>query len=74
LETTMRTNEDLDAMFADAPPVNSHRLPKQRRRSKTPGKRDQLRRRAFRVLALLADLGAADRLLVLRAAERLNRA
>jgi hypothetical protein len=34
--------------------------------------RDAVRRLAFRLLALLADLSAGDRLRVLRAAERLN--
>jgi hypothetical protein len=70
----MRDNPDLDAAFFDAEPVNSTRLPKQRKRKPAPGKRDLLRRRAFKVLAILADLGSADRLAVLRAAERLNRA
>jgi hypothetical protein len=69
----MRTNADLDTVFYDAEPVNSHHLPKQRRKKPAPGKRDAIRRRAFKVLALLADLGSADRLAVLKAAERLNR-
>jgi hypothetical protein len=69
-----RINSDLDAAFYVAEPVTSHRLPKQRRKKPAPGKRDAVRRRAFKVLAILADLGSADRLAVLKAAERLNRA
>jgi hypothetical protein len=69
-----RSNADLDAAFYDAEAVTSPRLPKQRKRKLVPGKRDVVRRRAFKVLALLSDLGSADRLAVLRAAERLNRA
>lgn len=70
----MRDNADLDAAFQDGPSLTSPRLPKQRRKKPTPGKRDLIRRKAFRVLALLSDLGAADRLAVLKAAERPNRA
>jgi len=68
----LRNNHDLDAAFGDAEPLNSTRLPKQKRRRKHD--RDQVRRRAFRVLALLADLTARERLMVLQAATRLNRA
>jgi hypothetical protein len=71
----MRPNPDLDSVFlGSVENVNSTRLPKQRRKKPAPGKRDLLRRKAFKVLALLADLGSADRLAVLKAAERLNRA
>jgi hypothetical protein len=71
----MRDNSDLDRVFLGSTDnVNSTRLPKQRRKKAAPGKRDALRRRAFKVLAILADLGSADRLAVLKAAERLNRA
>jgi hypothetical protein len=70
----MRDNQDLDAAFYDAEPVNSTRLPKQRRKKPAPGKRDVIRRRAFKVLGMLADLPAAERLAVLRACERLNKA
>jgi hypothetical protein len=38
-----------------------------------PGKRDLPRQKAFKVLALLSDLNAAERSAVLKAAERLNR-
>jgi hypothetical protein len=70
-----RLNPDLDAAFLGAAgDINSLKLPKQRRKKAAPGKRDVLRRKAFRVLALLSDLNAADRLAVLRTAERLNRA
>jgi hypothetical protein len=70
-----RDNPDLDTAFYGATEsVNSTRLPKQRRKKPAPGKQDLLRRKAFKVLALLADLNAVDRLAVLKAAERLNRA
>jgi hypothetical protein len=72
---TLRNNDDLDAVFDGAESLTSHRLPKQKQRRKAaPGRRDQIRRRAFRVLAILADMGAADRAAVLKAAERLNKA
>jgi hypothetical protein len=68
-----RHNPDLDAFMEGGEPVNQP--PRgQRRRRKVAGSRDKIRRRAFRVLALLADLAADDRLAVLKAAERLNRA
>lgn len=67
----LRPNKDLDAAFA-GPPVNE--FPKGKRRKQATGDRDKVRRRAFRVLALLSDLPAKQRLAVLRAAERLNRA
>jgi hypothetical protein len=71
----MRDNPDLDSAFYGATgSINSLNLPKPRRRKVASGKRDALRRRAFKVLALLADLGSADRLAVLKSAERLNKA
>jgi hypothetical protein len=70
----MRENADLDSVFFNAEPATSPRLPKERRKKPAPGKRDVIRRRAFRALAMLADLGSSDRLAVLQAAERVNRA
>jgi hypothetical protein len=70
-----RRNDDLDAAFGEAASVNDNHLPRTRKtRRKASGDRDRIRRKAFRVLALLADLPAGERLAVLRAAERLNRA
>jgi hypothetical protein len=71
----MRPNPDLDSVFLNSTEdINSTRLPRQRRKKPAPGKRDLIRRKAFKVLALLSDLSAGDRLAVLKAAERLNRA
>jgi hypothetical protein len=73
----MRENADLDSVFFGVEPVNSTKpLPKRPRKSscKELGKRDRIRRRAFRILSALSDLCASDRLEVLRAAIRLNRA
>jgi hypothetical protein len=79
----MRENPDLDRFMRetdpDAVPIRV-KLPmpqqQQRKRTRKAGApdRDQVRRRAFRVLALLADLDAQGRARVLKAAERLNRA
>lgn len=70
---SLRNNDDLDAAFADAPSVNGTKLPPAKRRRKAGDRRDQLRRRAFRLLAQIADLNARDRAAVLKTAERLNR-
>lgn len=75
--TTERRNPDLDDVFLDhaGEPINQPARGKpKRRRPATAGGRDRIRRRAFRVLALLADLTAEQRSAVLKAAERLNRA
>jgi hypothetical protein len=69
-----RRNDDLDAAFGEAASVNDNHLPRTRKRRKASGDRDRIWRKAFRVLSLLADLPAGERLAVLRAAERLNRA
>ena len=69
----MRENPDLDAVF-DGATAATLPLPREKKRRKEKTDRDVIRRRAFRVLALLADLDARHRLAVLKAAERLNRA
>jgi hypothetical protein len=56
-----------EADFSSAEPTKPPKKAK-------PGQRDVIRRRAFKVLALLSDLGAAERTAVLKAAVRLNRA
>jgi hypothetical protein len=69
---SLRRSPDLDAILGDVPPING-KLPKAKaKRCKSARDRDAVRRRAFRVLSLLADLSAGDRLRVIRAAERLN--
>jgi hypothetical protein len=78
----MRENPDLDRFMRDTDPdatpikLKLARQRQQRKRTRKAGSpdRDQVRRRAFRVLALLADLDAPGRARVLKAAERLNRA
>jgi hypothetical protein len=66
----LRDNQDLDDVFMN----HGEEKPKTKRRKRVTGAQDAIRRRAFRVLAILADLGGKDRLKVLKAAERLNRA
>lgn len=68
-----RKNPDLDAVLGDAPGLKSP-LPKIKKRRKPSSlDRDKSRRLAFKVLALLADLGAKERQRVLNHAIRLNR-
>lgn len=73
-----RANPDLDAVFGiDSTVENVNEFPRKRpkvKRKREPGSRDLIRRKAFKVLALLADLTAKQRMAVLKAAERLNRA
>jgi hypothetical protein len=70
---TLRPNDDLDRVFNDGERLDQ--LPRRtKKRRKATGDRDVVRRKAFRVLAILADLPAGERLKVLKAAVRLNRA
>ncbi len=70
-----RTNHDLDDAFEDHPPGESVNRPARgKRRKSAKGQRDAIRRRAFKVLALLADLSQSQRSAVLKAAERLSKA
>jgi hypothetical protein len=69
---TLRPN-DVDAVFNDGERLDQ--LPRRtKQRRKATGDRDVIRRRAFRVLSLLGDLPTPQRLAVLKAALRLNRA
>jgi hypothetical protein len=70
-EAAMRDNEALDEFMADTADANT---PRKRRRKAARLKRDQARRRAFRVLALLADLDAPQRAQVLKVATKLSTA
>jgi hypothetical protein len=84
MATDLRHNADLDDVCFNhqggpvnkLPPEHSAKKPTKSwtRKRRATGAADKVRRRAFRVLALLADLGAAERSRVLQAAERLNRA
>jgi hypothetical protein len=72
MKMNLRPNDDLDAILGDVPPINGP-LPRAKAKRRKPTlDPDQVRRRAFRLLALIADLSAGDRLRVIRAAERLN--
>jgi hypothetical protein len=74
-QTRRRKAEEAGDVFLGhtGEPAASRKLPKGRRK-RSPGDRDAVRRRAFKVLALLADLDAKERAKVLQAAARLNRA
>lgn len=68
---SMRINEDLDSFMSDTQP--STRVRKKKRRPSAV-KADEIRRKAFRVLALLADVDAKTRDRALRRAAALSRA
>ncbi len=63
----MRTNPDLDDFMTDTQPT------RKRRRKSPVIKTDAVRRRAFKVLAILADLDAKTRDRVLRKAINLSK-
>ncbi len=67
----MRNNADLDAFMNDT--VQPTRLRKKRRKPSAV-KTDEVRRRAFRLLALMSDMDAKTRERVLRKALTLSRA
>jgi len=67
--SAMRDNPDLDSFMRETADK-----PRKRRRKAVRLKRDAARRRAFKVLALLADLDAPQRAQVLKVAARLSNA
>jgi hypothetical protein len=72
----VRDNPDLDDVFLTSNGQDVNRPAKgQKKRKRAAGlSRDRVRRHAFRALALLADLSAAERERVLKFALKINRA